>query len=251
MPFSFSRFVKYRHIINRGAGRSLAWAYDVRMKKQTTRTVPVEAREGRVQIDATLEDGREGARRNFRPIPRPDVSVSQVILLILSQSGVATFHQLRAHPSARLLGAQRSENSFYTALARLKRRRMIQRTPQREYQLTSLGEYASLKAFVRKEHTDAERKSAQSSITQKWDGKWRIVLFDVPEQKRPIRDYLRGVLKRHGFVEFQRSMWVWPHRLPTFISRLLSDPQMRKYTRAITTFDIDYDEDLRRRFRLS
>ncbi|MEK9208742.1 MAG: hypothetical protein AAB910_01550, partial [Patescibacteria group bacterium] len=69
--------------------------------------------------------------------------------------------------------------------------------------------------------------------------------------KRPIRDYLRGVLKRLGFREFQRSMWVWPHKLPPFLKRLLADPQMRKYIRAITTYDIDYDEDLRRNFRLS
>jgi len=187
-----------------------------------------------------------------RPIPRPDVSVSQVVLLILSQTGRATFRQLRAHPYARILGAQRSENSFYTALARLKRRRAITRTADHHYELTSAGEYAALKAFVRKEHRELEVKQSTAKATaQQWDGKWRIVLFDVPEGKRPIRDYLRNVLKRHGFREFQRSMWVWPHKLPSFITKLLADPQMRKYTRAITTYDIDYDDDLRRLFRLT
>ena len=183
-------------------------------------------------------------------IPRPDISVSQIVLLTLSQTGRASFKQLRAHPNARLLGALRSENSFYTALARLKRRRAIVRTADHHYELTAAGEYAALKAYVRKEHTHAERNAAPIQKELKWDGKWRIVLFDVPEQKRPVRDYLRGVLKRHGFIEFQRSMWVWPYRLPGFISKLLADPQMRKYTRSITTYDIDYDEDLRRKFRL-
>lgn len=191
-----------------------------------------------------------------RPIPRPDVSVSQVVLLILSQTGRATFRQLRAHPHARMLGAQRSENSFYTALARLKRRRAIIRSADHHYELTAAGEYSALKAYVRKEHREHEQKSASGAVIkkadpQKWDGKWRIVLFDVPENKRPVRDYLRNVLKRHGFREFQRSMWVWPYKLPQFIGKLLSDPQMRKYTRAITTYDIDYDDDLRRLFRLS
>jgi hypothetical protein len=208
-------------------------------------------------------------------IPRPDISVAQIVLLILAQMGRASFRQIQQHPQVKLLGAARSENSFYTALARLKRRRMIVRTADHHYELTSSGEYASLKAYVRKEFTEAERKSVmekksedqlrgqdldresrrqkvwESTRTSVWDGKWRIVLFDIPEGKRPIRDYLRGVLKRQGFQEFQRSMWVWPYRLPAFMKKVLADPQMRKYTRAITTYDIDYDEDLRRRFRLS
>lgn len=186
------------------------------------------------------------------PIPRPDVSVSQVVLLILSQTGKSTFREIRAHPLARRLGVDRSENSFYTALARLKRRKAITRTSDHCYELTASGEYAALKAYVRKEHWLLEQKENALLKPQsiRWDGKWRIVLFDVPEQKRPIRDYLRNVLKRHGFIEFQRSMWVWPHKLPEFLSKLLSDPLMRKYTRAITTYDIDYDEDLRKRFKL-
>jgi DNA-binding transcriptional regulator PaaX len=183
-----------------------------------------------------------------RVIPKPDISVAQIVLLILAQMGRASFNQIQHHPQVRLLGATRSENSFYTALARLKRRRMIVRTANHNYELTSSGEYASLKAYVRKEFTEAERKLSRVSV---WDGKWRIVLFDIPEGKRPIRDYLRGVLKRQGFQEFQRSMWVFPYRLPAFISKVLADPQMRKYTRAITTYDIDYDEDLRRRFKLN
>ena len=185
-------------------------------------------------------------------IPRPDVSVSQIVLLILAQVGRATFRELRTHPQAKLLGAQRSQNSFYTALARLKRRKSIARTVDHAYELTSSGEYAALKAYVRKEHTAHEQKNQKKEKASlvKWDGKWRIILFDVPESKRPIRDYLRNVLKRQGFIEFQRSMWVWPYRLPEFISKLISDSQMRKYTRAITTYDIDYDEDLRRMFKL-
>jgi DNA-binding transcriptional regulator PaaX len=179
--------------------------------------------------------------------PRPAVSVAHVCLLVLAQTGRATFRQIQQHPLVRSLGAVRSENSFYTALARMKRRRMIARTPKGEYELTASGEYAALKAYVRKECIKEELKSSSAA----WDGKWRIVLFDVPEGKRPIRDYLRGVLRRQGFREFQRSMWVYPHRLPVFLKKLLADPQMRKYTRAITTYDIDYDEDLRRYFHLA
>lgn len=188
----------------------------------------------------------------LKQIEHPDISVAQIILFILSKTGRASFKQIQKHPQVRLLGAVRSENSFYTALARLRRRRMITRTSDRRYELTPAGEYAALKAYVRKEFTEQERKAPSfSKLSEgKWDGKWRIVFFDVPEGKRPLRDYLRNILKRQGFQEFQRSMWVWPYRLPEFLKKLLSDPQMRKYAKAVTATDIDYDDDLRRRFRL-
>lgn len=181
-------------------------------------------------------------------IPRPDVSAAQIILLILAHRGPSTFRELIRHSETHALGTQRTENSFYTAVARLKRRRLVSRTSAQTYELTGAGEYAALKAFVRKELVQAERKATTAA---RWDGRWRLVFFDIPEQKRPIRDYMRSTLKRLGFREFQRSTWIHPHKLPAFLSKLLADPQLRKYTRVITTSDIDYDEDLRRHFRLA
>lgn len=45
----------------------------------------------------------------------------------------------------------------------------------------------------------------------KWDGKWRIVFFDVEEVKRKKRDELRHYLKKLGFWQMQRSVWVCPY----------------------------------------
>ncbi len=183
-----------------------------------------------------------------KSIPRPDISVSHIILLVLAELGQAEFRKIVGHPLVRLIGATRSENSFYTAIARLKRRKFIVRTEKHTYALTTHGEYAALKALVRKELVNAERAVAPSLA---WDGRWRIVFFDVPETKRPIRDYIRSVLKRLGFKEFQRSMWISPHKFPVALTRLFNDPQVRKYAKAITSSDIDYDDDLRRTFRLA
>ena len=46
---------------------------------------------------------------------------------------------------------------------------------------------------------------------QKWDGKWRIVIFDIPEEQKKERDAFRFRLKRLGFHELQRSVFVHPH----------------------------------------
>lgn len=45
-------------------------------------------------------------------------------------------------------------------------------------------------------------------IEESWDGKYRIVIWDIPENKRRIRDLLRRRLKEWGFKNWQRSVWV-------------------------------------------
>jgi len=182
-----------------------------------------------------------------RGIPRPDVSAAHIILLILAHRGPSSFRELMRHHDTHSLGVARTENSFYTAVARLKRRKHVARNAQGEYELTPAGEYAALKAFVRKELVAMEKKERAEP---RWDGRWRLVFFDIPENRRPVRDYVRNILKRLGFREFQRSTWIYPHKLPGFLAKMLADPHLRKHTRVITTSDIDYDEDLRRYFRL-
>ncbi|MBI2196815.1 hypothetical protein HYU45_04380 [Candidatus Daviesbacteria bacterium] len=41
----------------------------------------------------------------------------------------------------------------------------------------------------------------------KWDRKWRIVVFDIPESKRQVRDVLRRRLKLWDFKPWQKSVW--------------------------------------------
>lgn len=45
----------------------------------------------------------------------------------------------------------------------------------------------------------------------KWDGKYRLVLFDIPQITRIKRDVLRGKLKELGFYGLQQSVWVCPY----------------------------------------
>src|SRR3989344_358161 len=46
---------------------------------------------------------------------------------------------------------------------------------------------------------------------KKWDGKWRILLFDIAEMKREYREALRGKLKDLNFQLFQKSAWIMPY----------------------------------------
>lgn len=43
------------------------------------------------------------------------------------------------------------------------------------------------------------------------DGKWIMLLFDIPEKKRSFRDLLRKDLHLLGYKMLQRSVWVCPY----------------------------------------
>ena len=45
----------------------------------------------------------------------------------------------------------------------------------------------------------------------RWDGKWRLYFFDIPEKHRAARDYLRRKLKDLGMFNVQRSVFVYPY----------------------------------------
>src|SRR3989344_7059632 len=46
---------------------------------------------------------------------------------------------------------------------------------------------------------------------QKWDGKWRLVIFDIPENKRELRDKFRTLLKKNNFYKLQHSVFFHPY----------------------------------------
>ena len=45
---------------------------------------------------------------------------------------------------------------------------------------------------------------------QKWDGKWRMVIFDISQLKKIHREAFRGKLKELGFCPLQKSVWIHP-----------------------------------------
>jgi DNA-binding transcriptional regulator PaaX len=85
----------------------------------------------------------------------------------------------------------------------------------------------------------------------RWDGKWRIVMFDVPEPFKRIRDTLRMHFKNMGFYEFQKSVFVHPYPCAKEITYLMEFYQARKYVRFIVATKIDTELILKRHFNLS
>ena len=46
--------------------------------------------------------------------------------------------------------------------------------------------------------------------SERWDGRWRLLVYDIPEAQRKNRDALRRFLRQHALGELQRSVYVTP-----------------------------------------
>ena len=62
------------------------------------------------------------------------------------------------------------------------------------------------------------------SLRQKrWDGKWRVVIFDVRENRKGTRERIRRDLLSFGFKRLQDSVWVYPFPCEAVVKLLKAD----------------------------
>lgn len=85
----------------------------------------------------------------------------------------------------------------------------------------------------------------------KWDKKWRIVLFDVPENRKKLRDGLRVHLKNLGFCKLQKSVFAHPFDCEDEINYLIEFYDIRKFVRFIIADSIDNELHLKQKFSLT
>ncbi|MDD2935332.1 MAG: hypothetical protein PHX25_02540 [Candidatus Pacebacteria bacterium] len=85
---------------------------------------------------------------------------------------------------------------------------------------------------------------------KKWDGRWRFILFDVPEGNKQTRNALRYHLKMIGFFEFQKSVFVHPYDCKDEIDYIIEFYEAREFVRFVVADYIDNELQLKIFFNL-
>lgn len=88
-------------------------------------------------------------------------------------------------------------------------------------------------------------------IPARWDKKWRVVFFDVPEKKRQARDALRDKLREIGFYELQKSVFVFPYECRNEIDFVIEVFEIRGYVRYGILVSISNEAELLKHFDLA
>ncbi len=95
-----------------------------------------------------------------------------------------------------------------------------------------------------------QAKIALKNQKKKWDGRWRMVVFDIPERRRAVRLRLRAVMNEIGFVRLQDSVWVYPYDCEDFIALLKAELKIGKDILYAIADTIEHDKGIRAHFRL-
>ena len=86
---------------------------------------------------------------------------------------------------------------------------------------------------------------------KKWDKKWRLVIFDIPEKKSKERRALSVKLKDLGFYPLQESVFIYPYNCQDEIDFICEFLSVDRYVAYCTVETIDKREgELRKIFNL-
>ncbi len=131
-----------------------------------------------------------------------------------------TYHHYRYHYGIPEL----KKSTLSVALYRLRKGGLIEKEVKEGkviYKLTNLGKDALGRGFDESE----------------WDGKWRLVIFDIPENKRRIRDLFRRRLKDWEFKPWQRSVWLTKRNITDRLRKLIEDLDVSSWVAVIESSD--------------
>lgn len=65
------------------------------------------------------------------------------------------------------------------------------------------------------------------------DGKWEMVMFDIPEEVRNRRDYFRNGLKRLKYERLQQSIWVCPYDVLKETEELVKELKLNAFVKIL------------------
>ncbi|MBU1091285.1 CRISPR-associated endonuclease Cas2 [Patescibacteria group bacterium] len=112
----------------------------------------------------------------------------------------------------------------------------------------------SFVSLTNKGHQELLKYQLREAVIKKpkrWDKKWRVIIFDIKENRRFVRDGLRKELLNLGFVRLQNSVWVYPYNCEEIIIMLKSYFKIGKDVLYMTVDKIENDRWLREEFGLN
>lgn len=72
-----------------------------------------------------------------------------------------------------------------------------------------------------------------------WDGFWRIIILDIPEERKSEREALRYLLKKANFAYVKNSVWVSPHPYEHLFTNIKKDLGLTTELMIIVTDKLD------------
>jgi hypothetical protein len=188
----------------------------------------------------------QAAAKRLRRNTIENIILSGVTLTGVIAAGIAAPNALKLLKHVDLDWATKRDprRRIAEATSRLKKKRYIvweEKNGKRYMRLTEKG-----RVYVQRYASGAR----QIPKPRRWDGRWRIVIFDIPEAKKGMRERVRRLVRELGFYPLQRSVWVHPYECEELITLLKADLKIGADLLYIIADAIEYDMPLRKHFGL-
>ena len=85
---------------------------------------------------------------------------------------------------------------------------------------------------------------------RRWDGRWRVVLFDIPERRRRVRNQLRRFMQEFGFERLQDSAWIYPYDCEDIIALAKANFRIGADALYMIVEQLERDKHMREHFGL-
>jgi len=145
---------------------------------------------------------------------------SKKILRILSEKPAVSLPELRDSALGTQIAPKALSEDKYAITRCLK---SLKEAGLIEQILSPQNKYARLTKEGRKKVHCLELESDTTLVNTSWDGFWRIILLDLPENRKPERESLRYLLKKAGFVCLKNSAWISPYPFEHLFANIKKD----------------------------
>jgi len=129
-----------------------------------------------------------------------------------------------------------------TATGRLIAKGYVKRGEKGFLEITSAG--------VRHLEIKRAQALAPAKTKRRWDKRYRLVMFDIPEYRRKTRSRLRALMNDFGFLRLQDSVWVSPYDCEDLISLVKAELKVGKDILYAVVDQIENDSWIKKHFGL-
>lgn len=187
-----------------------------------------------------IEAKKKRRNRYLRDALLASIAISGVILVAsIAPNALAQLRYLPAMKRARLRYRAK------TTLGRLAMQKLIvfeKRDDKNYARITNEGRRVLA--------LEQQKARLHDGKKRRWDKSWRVIIFDIPERRRKVRDRLRITMSELGFVRLQDSVWVYPYDCEDLMALLKADLKLGSAVLYMVVEHIENDKHLRAQFGL-
>ena len=106
------------------------------------------------------------------------------------------------------------------------------------------NEYARLTAKGKNKLNYLRLEGDEALVANTWDGFWRIIILDLPEDRKSEREALRYLLKKANFVCIKNTVWISPLPYENLFTNIKKDLDLSTELMIIVTDKLDPETNL-------